>query len=425
MKERKAPDHTPNVKPVEKIELSERHIKLRIVLVVLFIAVALVAFGFAIVSVLSTDAGWRQVQTQTAEENCGGEFVFYYEIQEGGLKGSEELQALTNAYNEVTVNAYRIFRATEQFEGVYNLAYVNANPNRVVTVDDALYRAFETLAGSASRLAYYGPVYQLYDRLFYALDDESAALYDPARSEETAALVAQLAAFAADEECIGLELLGEGRVRLNVSGEYMQFVRDNGFTAEDGTAVYLDFFVLRNAFIVDYMAENLIAAGYTHGMLTSYDGYSRVLEGEGSFQTDIYDRTEEGVYLAGKASGTGAVRSVQLRSYMISASERGYKYTYADGTAVHAYLDEEGRCASCMDELFAYSVRMSCAELMLAVLPVYTADAFEESCLTALLSEGIFSVYCLGDEIVYFDEGLAVEVFSYADGRSYSARLKA
>ena len=45
MKSKRAPDSYNNLKPVEKIELSEKHIKLRIVLVVLFIVLALAAFA--------------------------------------------------------------------------------------------------------------------------------------------------------------------------------------------------------------------------------------------------------------------------------------------------------------------------------------------------------------------------------------------
>ena len=88
MKSRRAPEQGGNLKPVKKIELSERHVKLRIVLVVLFIVIALAAFAMGIVFWLSTDAGWTQVEANASDTNCSGDFVFYYEVSTGGLDGT-------------------------------------------------------------------------------------------------------------------------------------------------------------------------------------------------------------------------------------------------------------------------------------------------------------------------------------------------
>ena len=64
-------------------------------------------------------------------------------------------------------------------------------------------------------------------------------------------------------------MLGDNKVCLNVSDEYLAFLQENGVDS------LIDFGWLKNAFVVDYLAEVMIARGYTLGAITSYDGYTR------------------------------------------------------------------------------------------------------------------------------------------------------
>ena len=212
MKSKRAPDSYNNLKPVEKIELSEKHIKLRIVLVVLFIVLALAAFAVGIIFFLSTDKGWTEVEASASDSNCSTDFIFYYEIQEGGLKGTEEYRAVSASYGTVAVNAYRIFNEREQFEGVYNLAYINENINETIEIDPSLYSALELLNSYGSRFIYLAPVYSYYYNIFYASDQDTAEYYDPYKNGEMAEYYLRLAGFANDSESINLELLGNNTV---------------------------------------------------------------------------------------------------------------------------------------------------------------------------------------------------------------------
>ena len=68
-----------------------------------------------------------------------------------------------------------------------------------------------------------------------------------------------------------LELLGGNQVKLNVADAYLQFAKANEITE------FINFYWLKNAFIVDYMAEELEAAGFTGGIISSFDGFQRNL----------------------------------------------------------------------------------------------------------------------------------------------------
>ena len=419
MSSRRAPDNNSGLKPVQKIELSERRIKLRIVLVVLFIVIALAAFAVGIIFYLSTDAGWRQVEASAADTNCSQDFIFYYEIQNGGLDGTAENRAVATSYGEAAVEAYRIFNPQERFDGLYNLAYLNENINTKIEIDATLYNALALLESYGNRTVYLGPVYAYYYNIFYSPDEANAAFYDPYKNEDMAEYFRRVAEYANDGESINIELYGNNTVMLSVSEEYQQFAKDNAVD------YYLDFFVLKNAFIIDYLAESLIEDGFTKGIITSYDGYTRTLGEDRQFSIDVLDKNGEYAYIAGTVSSTGCISAVRMHNYSLGSADHGYNYGYSDGTAATAYVDPaDGLYKSCINDLIGYSRGTGCAELMLNLLPVYIADEFNSSALSALKAEkGIYSVYCADNELIYNDKDLIVTVTSTSEV-SYSKKYE-
>ena len=77
-------DTNPPVKPVERIELDESHIKRRIVLAVLFAVIGLAAFSFGIARYRTADPGWTEVEADAAADvNLSENFTLYWHLGEG------------------------------------------------------------------------------------------------------------------------------------------------------------------------------------------------------------------------------------------------------------------------------------------------------------------------------------------------------
>ena len=68
-------------------------------------------------------------------------------------------------------------------------------------------------------------------------------------------------------------------VRINFDSMFPDEYAD--FASQNDIGEYPDFFWLKNAFIVDYIAEHLAENSYIHGTITTYDGYTRHLGGAG------------------------------------------------------------------------------------------------------------------------------------------------
>ena len=85
----------PNVKPVDKISLSEKNVVLRLIGVVVLLVIAAFAFAYAINGWLSTESGWTTIEADSASEiNCSNDFVFSYHLGRGDTSATVENKAL-------------------------------------------------------------------------------------------------------------------------------------------------------------------------------------------------------------------------------------------------------------------------------------------------------------------------------------------
>lgn len=396
---RKSGDRRPYVKPVTKLELSQDHVKLRWILIGILLTIAAVAIGYGFHQALSVQPGWNVVNVHSQKTNSSAEIRLMYDFSDYGGSANVVNQQLETIYTQTCEDGYAIFSPHLE-SSFHNVRSVNENPNQVLEVPAALYEAFALLAEYDDRSIFLAPVYIEYARVFRSESDAVARQYDPAFDAETLEYVKLLTGFAADPEMIHLELLGENRVKLYISPEYLAFAREQGITD------FLDFGWLRNAFIIDYMAETLSENGFTAGYLTSRDGFTRNLDGRGQeFTVSLFHKKGNDVYLPAVFNYQGPLSIVQLRSYPLSGDSEAY-YLYEDGTAVSLFLAPDGICRTAVDCLTGYSPSSGCARLALELSPVYLQDALEAQPLRELSRQGIHTIWCM-DRTVYYTEEMA------------------
>lgn len=397
-------DKRPPVSPVEKINLSEDHLSRKAIVCIVCLVIGVIALCFAVKGLLSTDPGWTDVEVSTSELNCSGDFTFCYLLGQGENSATVERKQLTALYTEGAVQAYRLFNAVESFDGVHNVWYLNQNPNQEIVLDPALYQAFATIQASGNRSIYLGPAFVMYQDLFFCEDDAQILDFDPYQNSELAAYYQEIAGFAQNPDSIDLELLGDNTVRLNVSAEYLQYAAENGITT------YVDFSWMKNAFIVDYLADLMTSNGFTNGYFASFDGFFRSMNPGISYSFDLYDRVDGSPRIVGRVTGQNAVSRVFLRNYPISTWDTYHYYQLSNGDTRFPYLDiADGLCKSAVSGMVSYSDSRGCAETLLNMIPVYVADSMDQTAMNAMTAKGIYSVYVQDAVIWYNDRDLTVE----------------
>ena len=213
-----------------------------------------------------------------------------------------------------------------------------------------------------------------------------------------------LANYANDPEQIALQLLGENKVCLAVSEEYLAFARAQEI------ANFIDFGWLRNAFIVDYIADLMMEAGLTNGFIASADGFTRNLDcRDNVYQQNLFNFGQEGIDWAGVMDYSGPKSLVFLRSYPMYDESFHRYYCYEDGRIVTAMIDPaDGQSKASLPNLVSYSETASCGQLALAVMPVFVADDFAVEGLNALTSRDIYSIWFQGKQLHFNQPDLSV-----------------
>ncbi len=393
------PNQNPGVKPVERIELSEKMPIKRLIAAGILLAIGLGFFGYALSTGLSREKGWTEVEPmRQSAESVAVDFTLYYELGVSEKSTTAEYKAVSALYTEACAKAYRLFHAQYGFEDVHNPYYINRHPGEVITVDPVLYDALETVVQSNSRVLFAAPYYTQYANLFRDSEDSSAAQSDPYKSQEISDFYKALSVFTASGEHVSLDLLGQNQLRLNVSEAYLAYAKENGIEN------FIDFYWLRNAFVADYIAETLTGQGYPYGTITSFDGFMRVFDTRQMEWTyNLYGRVEGVQYDAARLGYTGGNSLVFLRAFRMNDRDETY-YAYKTGEERHPYIDPiDGLCKNTTDTLVSYSYTKGCGEVLLSMLPAYIGETFDPAVVSRMQEQQVYSVWFDGTKLLYND----------------------
>lgn len=399
---------------MEHIELNEKHKKPRLILAIVCLLFGAGMLAYALLRYFTPQAGWVTIEADAgAGISDAGEFSFLYCLDESPR---ETHKAVTALYSQLSLTAFQLFNAWEEFDGVTNLCSIDRRPNEVLEVDQALYDALSAVERAGSRALYLGPVYDWYNGLFFCESDEQAADFDPRLNGEVRQGYEEILSYAGDPAAIRLELLGDCRVRLSVSEDYLAYAR------REGIECFISFGWMKNAFVADYLADGLAAQGFTHGALSSYDGFIRNLDRGTDYSFQIFDRREDGVCPAASMVYQGPMSIVSMRDYPTNSLDSQRTYTLRNGEIRTAYLDPaDGLCRSSIHDLTCYSAAKSCGELALQMAPVFIAEEFRPDELDRLTNSDIWSVYCRDSVVWHTEAGLDLQNLYDENGVRYTS----
>lgn len=383
----------PKPNRVETAEVDHDHILRRAILTLIFVAIAIASFSYAVWQLNNADSGWTEIKVDsTSDVNLGDSFTLEYNLGQNGVSSTAEKKALTPVYSQAMVNYYRLFSHNNIYKDVNNLYYISCNPETEIVVDEDLYYVFETLKKYDNRAIYLGPALSYYTAIFNSTSDSEAEAYDPSKDSEIMSFVTKVAGYAADPESIDLELLGDNKVILHISDEYKVFCQDNEVTE------LLNLGWLKNAFVADLTADKLEEAGLTNGYLSSVDGFTVNLSEDTDFTLSIYDESDNNIISVGDYSYKGPKNIVWLKNFLATKEDVGNFYMYQDGSEVSYYIRSDGisDTGTCSLYLYSDANTSTCADMVLSAYDTFlNADSNEildGELLDKLADTGIYNI---------------------------------
>ncbi|MBQ9449212.1 MAG: hypothetical protein IJU60_05000 [Acholeplasmatales bacterium] len=323
-------DKTDRIKPVEQIELEGRHIKLRIILAIVFFLIFVGSLVFILVTVNHTDAGWSSIPIQAGTINADKEIAVNYNLGKNGDAGTES-RAIKALASDTLETSYKALDAYNSYDEVRNIYYLNRNYNKDLVVSEFLYNSLSK--AKDSNIIFLGPLVTYYDSLMGALTDADSKAYDPLYSETIKTLFAEVLVYAKDRNHIHLEFKADNTINLVISAEYLEFAKSAGITD------FINLSWLRNAFIVDAIADRMASNNYLNGYVTSADGFTRNLgSANEKFGINLIDYDTKFITV-GRIEYSGAYSVVVMKNFMTSSYDQKY-IRYIDNNRRTYYIDQ-------------------------------------------------------------------------------------
>ena len=376
-------------RPVQRIPLAEGSLRRRGI----GVALALLAAGLALFISLRTltrvDEGWTQIEADTAK-GPAGEVAFWAELGAGTESPLTERRFLTGVYSDAARELHTLFNPYEIAAGVNNIWWINHHPDEEIPVDPRLYQALRH-AVSMGREVYFGPVYELWDSVYFSETDQEARQADPRLDPETGKALTALMGYLSKEEHISLSFPAENTVCLHLSEALRECCEDYGLSR------CLDLGWMTNAYITDMLAEVLLDRGWTKGILASPDGYVRCL-GEGTYTLEVLAaRNGRAVRIAG-AEYTGPAAILQM--IPVPGGSRARFYRYGDGTLRSPWISpEDGLDRIPVENLSLISRTDGCRDLLKPALQVLLEEIPPEEAPDCLAGKGCSFLAVRGNQL--------------------------
>ena len=314
--------------------LKNRKNIIRLILFLLAAALAVFSFTWGVVQMGHKDPGW-----QTIDINLQQGHILYRSgvtCRYWAAGSSAEIRALTenvrNAYTDSLLRNFQLLDADNTWDGVVNLASLNQHPGETLLLSDALgdmlLRALEKTEKKEGYSLLAGPLYREWQNLVYLKDPLE---FDPLNSPEEQEKLRRITELLnrPDTARLSLEKRPEGYAAcLTLSPEWLALQEELELTAP-----VLDLGLLHDALLIDRVAEDLAALGYTAGMLMTESGYARILRPGLSWVVSLQNRSSDPDVVTVSSPAASAFFAADL------PFSDGYGSYSADGHWRHLWCD--------------------------------------------------------------------------------------
>lgn len=307
----------------EELEVSDKHLVLRIILFCLVFVIAVTAFSKAVVGIGYKEPGYYDIETNTVEDallyNKGITFTHYFDGESDKIK--KELLAAKDVYSEVLSRAYKLLDPKNTYDGFVNIAYLNSHLGEDVEISDELFAiltdAYDKTLEKSGYNMFAGAVHSAWNSILVLEDPEE---FDPLNDPDEGARISGIAKMTAELEHFEFTVVDADRyiVRFDVSDEYLAYLEEC-----EAEPVILDLNVLHDAYMVSMVRDTVEEKGFNRGYITC-GGLTVSLSKHEAGAYCLYAMDEDGICTAASVPVTAGSVCSERRAFAFSDSELGY-----------------------------------------------------------------------------------------------------
>ena len=366
--------------------LKEKKNIVRLAAFLLAVAAAVYAFTSGVLQLGHKEPGYYDVGVATEADAAGfGSLAHFLVYAEGGSSDIRlALNEAQKAFSAALLRYGRLLNADTLYEGIPNIASLNAAPGTPVQVGKTLCGILADALARTGRGEGYsvfsGALHREWQTLRY-LDEPEA--FDPLNNPEEAEQLTAIARAINAPDAFTLEFPTPDTAVFTVSEACKQLMAEREIEAP-----LLDLNLLRDAYLLELVAADLRTQGYQAGYLYSESGYSLWLERGGDIRYDLYVPDADGAAVGAALSVPSPAACCQFTAFSASGARYGYYKIEKDGQTRlrHPGIDARtGGFADLMMTVTVVSANRSLADLGYAaiVLNAQTDQAAADALLRA------------------------------------------
>ncbi len=280
-----------------KLKVSDKHILLRVILTAVFFVIAVVSFTIGVLNIGKKTAGYQLIEAKSDAEaltyNNAVHYKYWLEGSSNQIK--KGTRALEFDYTQILSDAYKQLDHQNTYTGQVSIGTINQNLGKEVSVSPDLYAILQdayarTLEKRGFNM-FAGALYDQWNSILILADPEE---FDPSTNEYQKQRIKEIAAMVNDLDNFSLEFLPNNTIRFTVSEKYSSFCRESEISS-----YALDLNILKDAYMLQWMGEELVDMGYNLGYLFTDEGLVLNTSSRGRLGYDMYtlEKDSKGNYI--------------------------------------------------------------------------------------------------------------------------------
>ena len=300
----------------QEIQINRKNIVLRVILFLFFLTVGVTLIALYFTGVLQFQKGYSKIEIIPENQNIKADKIVYYAYFDGNsLSVRQNVKNLQGFYSPKANYVLMLTDEYANYESRNNLKTIADNEGKEVEVDEVLYKILQDAYTKSKEETNYSLLgYKLFLQwdVIIGLDGLSLINSDPSVNPETKALLENQVQVIKEEskrEFLSFRNKDEKFfVKASFTSEYKNILDDNDPLLSLG--------ILKDAYIIDYLASQLEREGNKDGFLISSDGYIKSLSEYQGGSYNLYDIYDDKIS--------------QVGSIVINKNESHCRYAFFD-----------------------------------------------------------------------------------------------
>lgn len=312
-----------------KLEVSNKHLKLRITLFVILFIVIVVSFTNGILSIGRKQTGYQKITADVDENaltyNNWVSFNYYMEGSSNSIKA--QIKELTKAYTQALSSAYKELDESNTYTERVSIAQINRSIGKTVSVSPELYfvlqDAYEHTLENRGFNMFAGALYSEWESILILTDPEE---FDPLVNESQKDRIMMISQMVSDLSNFTLTFSDGKYVRLDVSERYRALCESLELDCP-----VIDLSVMKQAYSLAMICDSLKQMGYENGYLFTESGLGLCMREDAQLDLGLYTLENDQTVRYATLALEGVFSSASLHAFRYSGPY-GYQIEDADGT---------------------------------------------------------------------------------------------